>query len=100
MSGSSKGGRLGETLGAPLTVPAGKAARITSQAFSSGSSLPFTLENVDTELRCMMVKAAKSASVAEALRAASMRMTLSTLDNAEYRFWERDFLELPRIFAQ
>ena len=57
------------------------------------------LLNVSSSYSSLPDTAAKSASVAEALRAASVRMTLSTLDTAERRFWEHDFSEMPRLFA-
>ena len=58
------------------------------------------LVNVSNSYNSLPDTAAKSASVAVALRAEPMRMTISTLDIAECIIWEHDFSGLPRLFAQ
>jgi len=58
------------------------------------------LLNVSSSYTCLPDTAAKSASVAVALRAEPMRMTFSTLDAAGCTFGEHDFSELPRLFAK
>ena len=58
------------------------------------------LVNVSSSYTSLPDTAAKSASVAVALRADSLRMTFSTLDIAECIICEHDLSGLPRLFAQ